>query len=58
MGKPEVKRPIGRTRLRWKDNAKSELQEVGLSSMDWIEQAQDRDRLRAFVNGVMNLRVT
>jgi len=34
------------------------LQEMGLRSMDWIEQAQDRDRWRALVNAVMNLRVT
>jgi len=42
---------------RWEDNIKMSLQEVGCRGMDWIELAQDRDRLRALVNAVMNLRV-
>jgi len=58
VGKPKVKRQLGRTRRRWEDNAKMELQEVGLRSMDWIERAQDRNSWRALVNAVMNLRVT
>ena len=57
VGKPEGKRPLGRTRRRWEDNIKMDLQEVGCGCMDWIEQAQDRDRWRAFVNAVMNLSV-
>jgi hypothetical protein len=57
MGKPEGKRPLGRPRCRWEDNIKMELQEVGCGSMDWIGLAQDRDRWRALVNAVMNLRV-
>jgi len=57
VGKPEGKRPLGRPRLRWEDNIKMDLQEVGCGGMDWIELAQDRDRWRADVNGVMNLRV-
>jgi len=56
VGKPEGKRPLGRPRRRWEDNIKMDLQEVGLWGMDWIELAQDRDRWRAFVNAVMNLR--
>ena len=44
MGKPEGKRPLGRPRLRWEDNIKVDLQEVGCEDMDWIELAQDRDR--------------
>jgi hypothetical protein len=52
VGKPERKRPLGRPRRRWEDSIKMDLQEV-----DWIELAQDRDRWRALVNVVMNLRV-
>ena len=51
------KRLLGRTRRRWEDNIKMDLQEVGCVGMDWIELAQDRDRWRALVNAVMNLRV-
>ena len=57
MGKPEGKRPLGRPRCRWKDNMKMDLQEMGCGGMDWIELVQDRDRWRALVNAVMNLRV-
>jgi len=57
VGKPERKRPPGRPRRRWKDNIKMNLQEVGCGVMDCIELAQDRDRLRALVNAVMNLLV-
>ena len=57
VGKTEGKRPLGRPRRRWEDNIKMDLQEVGCGGMDWIEMAQDRDRWRALVNGVMNLRV-
>jgi hypothetical protein len=42
VGKPEVKRPLVRTRLRWEDNIKMELQEVGCGGEDWIDVAQDR----------------
>jgi len=57
VGKPEGKRPLGRPRRRWEDNIKMGLQEVGCGGVDWIELAQDRDRWRALVNAVMNLRV-
>jgi len=57
VGKPEGKRLLGRPRGRWEDNIKMNLQEVGCEGMDWIELAQDRDRWRALVNAVMNLRV-
>ena len=57
VGKPEGKRPLGRPRRRWEDNIKMDLQEVGGGCGDWMELAQDRDRWRAFVSTVMNLRV-
>jgi hypothetical protein len=56
-GKPEGKRQVGRTRHRWENTTKMDIQEVGYGGMDWIGLAQDRDRWRAFVNAVMNLRV-
>jgi hypothetical protein len=55
VGKPEGKRPLGRRRLRWEDNIKMDLQEVGCGGMDCIELAQDMGRWRALVNVVMNL---
>jgi len=57
VGKPEGKRPLGRLRLGWQDSIKTDLQEVGCGGMDWIELAEDGDRVRAFVTAVMNLRV-
>ena len=57
VGKPEGKRPLGRPRCRWEDYIEMDLQEVGCGGMDWIELARDRDRWRALVNAVMNLRV-
>jgi len=57
VGKPEGKRPLGRPRRRWEDNIKIYLQEVGCGGTEWIEMVQDKDRWRALVNAVMNLRV-
>jgi len=57
VGKPKGRRPLGRPRRRWEDNIKMDLKEVGCGVMDWIELAQNRDRWRALVNAVMNLRV-
>jgi hypothetical protein len=59
MGKPEGRRPLGRPqgRLRWVDNIRIHLVEMGGGDVDWIGLAQDRDRWRALVNSVLNLRV-
>jgi hypothetical protein len=57
VGKPEGQRPLGRPRRTWVDNIKIDLREIGWDGMDWIDLAQDRDKWRALVNTVMNLRV-
>jgi hypothetical protein len=57
VGKPEGKRPLGRPRRRWVDNIKMDLREIGLGGMNCIDLSQDRERWRALVNTVMNLRV-
>jgi hypothetical protein len=56
IGRPE-RRPLGRPRPRWEDNIKVDLREIGFGDVDWIHWDQDRDRWRAVVNTVMNLRV-
>jgi hypothetical protein len=55
--KPEGNRPLSKPRHRWKNNIKMDLQEVGYGGTEWIELPQDRDRWRAVVSAVMNLRV-
>ena len=57
VGKPEGRRPLGRPRRRWEDNIRMDLREVECGCVDWMELAQDRDRWRALVSAVMNLRV-
>ena len=57
VGKLKGKRPLGRPRHRWENNIKMDLQEVGAGCGDWMELAQDRDRWRALVGTVRNLRV-
>jgi hypothetical protein len=57
VGKPERKRPLGRPIHRWVDNIKMDLVEVGCGGVDWIGLAQARNKWRALVNTVMNLRV-
>jgi hypothetical protein len=57
VGKPEGKRPLGRARCNWVDNIRMHLGEVGWGDVDWIGLAQDRNRWRAVVNSVLNLRV-
>jgi hypothetical protein len=57
VGRPEGRRPLGRPRRRWEHNIKLDLRKIGFGDVDWIHLAQDRDRWRALVNTVMNLRV-
>jgi hypothetical protein len=57
VGKLEGKRPLGRQRRRWEDNIRMDLQEVGCVGVDWIGLGQKKDRWRALMNAVMNLRV-
>jgi hypothetical protein len=57
VGKPDGKRPMGRSKRRWEDNIKVDFQEIGCGGMGWNGLAQDRDRLWALVNAVMNFRV-
>jgi hypothetical protein len=57
VGKPEGRKPLGRSRSGWENNIKMDHREVGWGSMDCIELAQDRDRWLAVVNAVMNFRV-
>jgi hypothetical protein len=57
VGKPEESRSVRRSRRRWEDNIKMDVLDVGWGAMNWIDLAQDRDRWRALVYTVMNLRV-
>jgi hypothetical protein len=59
VGKPEGKGPLGRPWRRWEDGIKMDLREIGwgVGGVEWIQLAQDRDRWRAVVNAVMDLRV-
>jgi hypothetical protein len=57
VGRPEGKRPLGRSRRRWEDNIKMDLRDIGTDGANWIRLAYDRVQWRAFVNTVKNLRV-
>jgi hypothetical protein len=57
VGKPDGNRPLGRQRRRWVDNIKMDLREIGWGDVDLVVLAQDRDKCRALVNAVMNIRV-
>jgi hypothetical protein len=57
VGKPKGKRPLGRPRRRWVDNIRFDVEEVGWGDVDWICLAKDRNRWRALVKSVLNLRV-
>jgi hypothetical protein len=58
VGKPEGRRPLGKPRHMWLDHIRMDLVEVGWGDVDWIGLAQVRDRWRALVNSVLNLRVS
>jgi hypothetical protein len=55
VGKPEGKRPLGRSTRRWEDNIKLDLREIGIDGANWIRLAQDRVQWRASLNRVMSL---
>jgi hypothetical protein len=57
VGKPEGRRPLGRPNRGWEDGIRMDLRQIGLGGVDCIRLAQDRDRWRAVVSAVMNLRV-
>jgi hypothetical protein len=57
VGRPEGRRQLERPSRRWEDNIKIDLREIGFGDVDWIHWAQERDRWRALMNTVMNLRV-
>jgi hypothetical protein len=57
VGKPQGRRPLVRSRHIWVDNIRMDLGEVGWGDVDWIGLTQDRNRWRALVNTVLNLRV-
>jgi hypothetical protein len=57
VGESEGKRPLGSPRHRWEDGIRMDLREIGLEGVEWIRLAQDRDRWRAVVSAVMDLRV-
>jgi hypothetical protein len=56
LGKSEGKRPLGRPKREWLVNIKMDLLEIGWGDVDWIGLVQDRDKWRALVDAVMNLR--
>ena len=56
-GKPTGRRPLGRPRRRWEGNIRMDLEEIGISTGNWVDSAQDRNYWRALVNAALNLRV-
>jgi hypothetical protein len=53
VGKPEGKRPLGRTRRRWVDNIKMDLREIGWDGVYWIDLAQNRDQWRTILKWIL-----
>ena len=56
-GKPTVKRPLGRSRCRWEDNIRIDLEEIGINAGNWVDSAKNRNYWSALVNAALNLRV-
>ena len=56
-GKPTIKRPLGRPRLRWEDNIRMDLKELGINMRNWVNSSQGRDYWRALANVILNFRV-
>ena len=56
-GKLTEKRSLGRSRRRWEDNIRMDLEEIGINAGNWVDSAEDRDYWRALVNVALNLRV-
>ena len=56
-GKPTGKRPLGRTRRRWEDNIRIDLEEIGINAENWVDSTRNRDYWRALVNAALNFRV-
>ena len=57
-GKPTGRRPLGRSRLRWEDSIRIDLEEIGINTRNWVDLAQDRVYWRALMNSALNLRVS
>ena len=53
--KPTGTRPLGRSRHRWEDNIRMDLEEIGINTRKWVDSANYRDYWRALVNAVLNL---
>ena len=56
-GTPAGKRSLARSRCRWEDNIRMDLEEVGINAGNWVDSTQDRNYWRALVNAALNLRV-
>ena len=56
-GNPTGKRPLGKSRRRWKDDIRMDLEEKRINAGNWVDSAQDRNYWRALVNEPLNLRV-
>ena len=53
------KGPLGRLRLtvRWEDNIRMDLKEIGINTRNWVDSAQDSYYRKALVNAALDLRV-